>query len=246
MSYLGLYHVPSSLTCHVYFMLCSIFLMFLYFVWASFSHSSCNHHRSSFTLVHIFFLSLLPLDSFVYSWQKGGKYTREYTEVYRHFYMIHMHILRGRNSTSCTFIGGESHRGDGYTKWEKTSFMRKPCFVCFTLCLFSRCFFVLWVMFSIFALLLSTHRVCVLDMHTFLCYYALLVACSDDHLHCYMIIVFISIWLFGVWSSCSYVSQHIYLIVCLLVILYLSFYHLIYLEGLMCFVQVFQVTGILF
>ena len=30
----------------------------------------------------------------------------------------------------------------------------------------------------------------------------------------------------------------------LLVTLYLSFYHLIYLEGLMCFVQVFQVTYI--
>ena len=30
-----------------------------------------------------------------------------------------------------------------------------------------------------------------------------------------------------------------------LVTLYLSFYHLIYLEGLMCFVQVFQATGIL-
>ena len=30
----------------------------------------------------------------------------------------------------------------------------------------------------------------------------------------------------------------------LLVTLYFSFYHLIYLEGLICFVQVFQVTGI--
>ena len=32
----------------------------------------------------------------------------------------------------------------------------------------------------------------------------------------------------------------------LLIILYLIFYHLIYLEGLMRFVQVFQVTSILF
>ena len=30
----------------------------------------------------------------------------------------------------------------------------------------------------------------------------------------------------------------------LLITLYLSFYYLLYLEGLMCFVQVFQVTGI--
>ena len=49
--------------------------------------------------------------------------------MYRHLYMTHVHNLRGENSTSCTFIGGESHRGDAYTKGEKTFFMRKPCFV---------------------------------------------------------------------------------------------------------------------
>ena len=81
--------------------------------------------------------------------------------------------------------------------------MRK---LCFTLCLFSRCFMVLWVTFCIYALLLSLHRIYVLDMHTSLCYCALLVACSDDHFLCYMIIVVISIWMFYVWSSCSYVS----------------------------------------
>ena len=123
-------------------------------------------------------------------------------------------------------------------------FMRKPCFVYFTLCLFSRWFVVLWVMFSIYALLLSSHHAYVLDMLTSLSYYALLIACSDDHLLCYMIIVVISTWLFGVWSSCSHVSHHILLYRYLFVTLYLSFYHLIYLEGLMCFVQVFQVTSI--
>ena len=41
---------------------------------------------------------------------------------FRHFYMTHVHILRGRNSTLCTFVGGESHRGDAYTKGEKTFF----------------------------------------------------------------------------------------------------------------------------
>ena len=107
---------------------------------------------------------------------------------------------------------------------------RKPCFVCFL-----GCFMVLWVMSSIYVLLFSSHRVYVLDMHTSLCYCALLVACSNEHLLCYMIIVVISIWLSCVWSSCLYVLQHVYLIVCLLVTLYLSFYHLIYLEGLMCF-----------
>ena len=34
--------------------------------------------------------------------------------------MTHVHTLRGSNSISCTFVGGESHRGDAYTKGEKT------------------------------------------------------------------------------------------------------------------------------
>ena len=33
-------------------------------------------------------------------------YIEEYTSVFHHFYMTHVHILRGRNSTSCTFVGG--------------------------------------------------------------------------------------------------------------------------------------------
>ena len=45
-------------------------------------------------------------------------------------------------------------------------------------------------------MLLSSHRAYVLDMHLFLCYWALLVAYSDDHLLYYMIIIVISIWLF--------------------------------------------------
>ena len=123
-------------------------------------------------------------------------------------------------------------------------FLRKPCFFCFTLCLFSRCFMVLWVIFSIYALLLSSHRVYVLEMHLFLCYCALLVAYSDNHLLCYMIIVVISIWLF--WCMIKLLTCFILCLLDrnLLVILYLSFFHLIYLEGLMCFVQVFQVTSI--
>ena len=36
--------------------------------------------------------------------------------------MTHVHTLRGRNSTLRTFVGGESHRGDAYTKGEKTFF----------------------------------------------------------------------------------------------------------------------------
>ena len=116
---------------------------------------------------------------------------------------------------------------------------------CFILCLFSHYFMVLWVTFSIYALLLSPHRVYVLDMHTSLCYCALLIAYSNDRLLCYMIINYSHFHMT--------VLYLIKLLICfttclldriLLVTLYLSFYHLIYLEGLMCFVQMFQVTGI--
>ena len=159
------------------------------------------------------FLSLLPLDSFVYSWQKGGEYTRKYTGVYHHFYITHVHILKERNSTSCAFVGRENHRRDAYTKGEKTFLWENLVLFCFTLYLFSHYFMVRGVTFNIYGLLLSSHCVSVLDMHLSLCHCALLVACSDDHLHCYMIIVVISIWLFGVWSSYSHVSYHVYLIV---------------------------------
>ena len=159
------------------------------------------------------FLSLLPLDYFVYSWQKGRKYTREYTGLYRHFYMTHVHTLKWSNSNSCTFVGGESHRGDAYTRGRRHFFFKKTLFcLCFILCLSSHFFMVLWVMFSIYALLLSSHHAYVLDIHLSLGYCALLVACSNYHLLCYMIIVVISIWLSDVWSSCSHVSHHAYLI----------------------------------
>ena len=64
---------------------------------------------------------------------------------FRHFYMTHVHILGGRNSTSCTFIGGESHRGDAYTKGEKTFFFffLKTLF-CFVL--LYACFLVVFTM----------------------------------------------------------------------------------------------------
>ena len=150
-----------------------------------------------------------------------------------------VHNLRGRNSTLCTFVGGESHRGDAYTKGEKTSLWENLVLSCFTWCLFSRCFMVLWVTFSIYDLLLSSHCVYLLDMHTSLCHCALLIACSDDHLLCYVMIVVISILtvlclikLFTCFAT--YLLDRISLVT-----LYLSFYYLLYLEGLMCFVQVF-------
>ena len=42
--------------------------------------------------------------------------------------MTYVHTLRGSNSTLCTFVEGESHRGDAYTKGEKTFFFKKTLF----------------------------------------------------------------------------------------------------------------------
>ena len=83
-----------------------------------------------------------------------------------------------------------------------------------------------------------------LDMHISLCYCASLNACLDNHLLCYVIIVVISLWLF--WCLIKFlICFTSCLLDCnLLVLLYLYFYYLLYLEGLMCFVQLFQVTGI--
>ena len=83
-----------------------------------------------------------------------------------------------------------------------------------------------------------------LDMHISLYYCASLNTCSDDHLLCYVIIVVIFIWLFWCMIKLLTCSTSCLLDRNLLVTLYLSFYYLLYLGGLMCFVQVFQVTSI--
>ena len=59
----------------------------------------------------------------------------------------------------------------------------------------------------------------------------------NEHCGHYLVVIVCLIKLFICFTTC--LLDHI-----LLVTLYLSFYHLIYLKGLMCFVQVFQVIGI--
>ena len=95
-----------------------------------------------------------------------------------------------------------------------------------------------------YALLFSSHHVCALDMHISRYYCASLNACSDDQLLCYAIIVVISIWLFWCMIKLRTCFTSCLLDRNLFVTLYLSFYYLLYLEGLMYFVQVFQVTNI--
>ena len=95
-----LFHHPSHVMLTLYFVVLYFFKGVLSFVWTSFSHSSCTPH-ASLPLFISSFLSLLALYQFVYSWQKGGEYTREYTREFCHFYMTLVHILRERNSISC-------------------------------------------------------------------------------------------------------------------------------------------------
>ena len=124
------YHVPSSLICHVYFILCNIvslrcFIFLLSFIFSFILHPSCI-----LSLFISSFLSLLPLDSVIYSWQKGGAYTREYIEVYRHFYMTHVYIHREKAI-------GEMHipRGRRYFFDEKTLFLFVLPYACFLIAL---------------------------------------------------------------------------------------------------------------
>ena len=160
-----------SMSCLLY-----AFVLCLNFIFSFILHPSCI-----IPLLISSFLSLLPLDWFVYSWQKGGEFTEKFTGVFRHVYMTHVHILRGRNSTSCTFIGRESCRG-------RKHFFRKPYF---TLCLFSLCFMMLWVMFSIiYALLLLLHHAYVLNTHASLWLFGWSFALLCDHCsHFYMTVL---------------------------------------------------------
>ena len=197
-----------SMSCSLCFV--AFFKMFLSFVWASFSHSSCTAHASSFTFVHIFFF-------------------------FPSFLLIHLSIRDKKGEKilwlMCTFVGGEIHRGDAYIKGEKTFFYEKTLFY-------------LMLVFSVYygvlcSMLYCSHRI------MFMCWTWIHPhACSDDHLLCYVVIVVISIWLFWCMINLLICFTSYLLDRNLLGTLYLSFYYVLYLEGLMCFVQVFQVTGI--
>ena len=112
----------ASLTFYVYYMLCRIvFLRYFVFCLSFISHSSCTPH-ASLSLFLSSFIFLILLGPFVYSCQKGGEYSREYTREYITF----VHILRERNSRGGMHIPkGRRH----FFIWEN------PILFCFTLCL---------------------------------------------------------------------------------------------------------------
>ena len=133
-SCLVLYFIPSSLACHVYFMLCSIvslrcFIFCLSFILSFILHPSCIIFYPCSYL--FFFPSFLLIHLSICD--KNGESILECIVI--SIWLVHN--LRGRNSTLCTFVRGESHRVDVYIKGEKTFFYEKILF-----CLFS-CF-ALW------------------------------------------------------------------------------------------------------
>ena len=117
-----------SMSC-LFYALQHFFRCFVFFL-ALFSHSSCTPH-ASLSLFISSFLSLIFLGPFVYSCQKGGEYTREYTKKYCHFYMALDHILKGRNCISFAHSQREKVLGEMHIPWKKTFFIRKPYFVLF-------------------------------------------------------------------------------------------------------------------
>ena len=175
------------------------FVFCLNFIFSFILHPSCI-----FILVH-FFISCphFSLTLCLFVTKRERVYSREYTGELCHFYMILMHILKGRNSISCTFVEGEITIGEMHIpRGRRHFFLENLVLFCFTLCLLSCCFMVLWVMFNIYALLLSLYHAYVLDMHTSLCYCALLVACLDDHCSYFHMTVLCLIKLFICFTTC--------------------------------------------
>ena len=128
LSCLGLHHVPLSIVCHMFFMLCSFFLKIFFVLCLSFIFSFILHPSCIiFYPCHIFF-SFPPSSWFIclFMTKRGSIY-------FLHFYITLVHILRGRNSISRTFVGRESHRGDAYTKKEKTFFWENLGLLCLLL-----------------------------------------------------------------------------------------------------------------
>ena len=192
--------------------------MFLSYVWASFSHSSCTPHASYPCSYLLFFPSFLLIVLSICD--KKGESILESIQV---CIVISIWFM-------CTLLGRESYRGDAYTKGEKTFSLF--CFGLYYSCALSRivprCIYTSCILHwssvgHAFILML----LCFID-----CMFGWSFALLYDHCGHFHMTVICLIKLFICFTTC--LLDHI-----LLVILYLSFYHLIYLEGLMCFVQVF-------
>ena len=165
--------------------------MFYSLFWASFSHSSCTPHASYPCSYLLFFSSFLLIHLSIHD-KKGESILESISGVYRHFYMTQEHILRGRYSILCTFVGGESHREDAYTKGEKT-FHFKKTLICLFWSLFGFFFFFFGFTLWCFELCLVS-TLCCFHSIMFMCWICIhpyaIVRCW---LHVQMIICF-AIW----------------------------------------------------
>ena len=115
--------------------------------------------------------------------------------------------------------------------------------LCFNECMFGWSFDLLCDHCSYFYMTVLVYDQVVHMFYIMFTWSQIINACSSDHLICYVIIVVISIWLFWCIIKLLTCLTSCLLNRNLLVTLYLYFYYLLYLEGLMCFVQVFQVTS---
>ena len=123
LSCIDLYLASSSQ--HVMFTLC--FVAFYFVLGLSFIFSFISLPSCIIIIVHTFIsCPLFSLTLCLFLTKMERLYSREYTEVFCHFYMTLVmtlvHILRGRNSISHAHLQGESffHSVDAYTKGEKT------------------------------------------------------------------------------------------------------------------------------
>ena len=116
---LGLYLVSTFLSCHVYLMLYSIVFLRCFFFCLSFIFSFILYPLCILSLFISSFLSLLPLYPFVYLWQKGGEYIREYQRVLSFLYDSCAHSQGEKFYFLCTFVGGKILKRDAYTKGKK-------------------------------------------------------------------------------------------------------------------------------
>ena len=160
MSCLGLYFFPSSVECHVYFMLYSMlflrcFIFCLSFIFSFILHPSCiNFYHCSYLL---FFPSFLLIHLSIHD-KNGESLLESIPKCIVISIWLMFTFLRGRSSTLCTFVGGESHKGDAYIKGEKTSFFEKTLF---RLILLYACFLVaLWYFkFHLVSMLCCSHHI---------------------------------------------------------------------------------------
>ena len=119
LSCIGLYFVSSSQ--HVMFTLCFVAFYFVFglsFIFSFISHPSCI-----IIIVHIFIsYSRFSLTLCLFLTKRGRVYSKEYTRVFlSSLYDSCAHPQGEKFYFSCTFIGGKIfHRGDAYTKGEKT------------------------------------------------------------------------------------------------------------------------------